>query len=334
MLFWGPMRHVAMIFGLLGLAAVITLIAWQGYEPVLQAFAAAGWGIVWSSAFHIVPLLLSVWGWAFLWPGRRRPTFGFMMLVMWIRSAVNNLLPVVRIGGEVVAARLLIMHGWRRGPSIAGIVVETTVSVVTVFILVVSGIMLLTLHDPHADTVTRLIVGVLVSLPVIILLGALQRFGIFRFLARLAHMMVGNRWQGVIRDTARLDRAVLTMYRRGRRIFACGVWMLLSWYMNAGEIWLALYFLGHPLSVVDCIIIEAMIQLVSSAAFVVPGALGAQEGAFLYFGAMLGLPPETALALALIRRCRDVMLYVPALVIWQVMEGRWLITRRQPARAA
>ncbi len=326
------MFRAAAFFGILGLAAAIGLIVWQGYAPVMQAFAAAGWGIVWTSLFHLIPLSLAVVGWQIIWPGRRRPGFFFLLLVMWIRAGVNNMLPVARIGGEVVAARLLIKHGWRRGPAIAGIVVETTISVVTVFILVVSGIMLFTLHDPNADMMTRLTVGALVSLPVIIFMGLLQRFGIFRFLARLAHLTVGKRWQNFIHDTARLDRAVLAMYRRSGRVFWCGVWMLASWFLQAAEIWLALYFLGHPLSVVDCIIIEAMIQLVSSAAFVVPGALGAQEGAFLFFGGILGLSPETALALALIRRCRDVILYVPALVVWQIMEGKWLAARRAAAK--
>jgi putative membrane protein len=328
------MFRAASLFGILGLAAAIGLIAWQGYAPVMQAFAAAGWGIMLTSLFHAVPMALAVLGWRMLWPGKTRPSFGFMFLAMWVRAGVNNMLPVARIGGEVVAARLLIKHGWRRSPSIAGLVVETTVSVVTVFILVVSGILLFTLHDPNTHMMTRLVIGALVSLPVIILLGLLQRFGIFRFLARLAHWAVGARWQSFIHDTARLDRAVLTMYRRGGRVFGCGVWMLISWYLNAVEIWLGLYFLGHPLSAVDCIILEAMVQLVSSAAFVVPGALGAQEGAFLFFGGMLGLPSETALALALIRRCRDVIFYVPALIVWQVIEGKWLAAGRAAAKAA
>lgn len=322
------MFRAATFFGFLGLAGLAGLIAWQGYAQVLEAFAAAGWGIVWANLFHVLPMALSVLSWRIIWPGRRRPSFALMVLVMWIRSAVNNLLPVARIGGEVAAARLMIKHGWRRSPSIAGIVVETTVSIVTVFILVVSGIMLLALHAPGAATMTRLILGVLATVPIIILLIVMQRYGVFGLLARVAHMMAGNRWQHFIRDTARLDRAILTMYRRKGRLLHSGFWMLLSWYLAAGEIWIALQFLGHPLPLLDCVIIEAMIQLVSSAAFVVPGALGAQEGAFLFFGAMLGLPPDKALALGLIRRCRDIILYVPGLAVWQAIEGKWFIARR------
>jgi glycosyltransferase 2 family protein len=70
------------------------------------------------------------------------------------------------------------------------------------------------------------------------------------------------------------------------------------------------------------LIIEAVIQALSSGAFVVPGALGVQEGGFLAIGTLLGLSPELALALALMRRARDVLIFLPALLIWQVAAGR------------
>jgi len=325
------MFRAAAFFGILGLAAAVGLIVWQGYDQVLAAFARAGWGIVVANLFHIVPMVLASYAWTLLWPGRTRPSLLQMSFIMWIRAGVNNLLPVARIGGEVVAARLLIKRGWRRSPAIASVVVETTISVVTVFLMIISGIVLLTLHDPTTATLTRLVVGALVSLPIIIVLGLIQRFGMFRFMARLAHRMVGDRWQGLMHDTARLDRAVLQMYRRPRSWLGSGFWMLLSWYLSAGEIWLALYYLGHPLPILDCIIIEAMIQLASSAAFIMPAALGVQEGAFLFFGAMLGLPPDQALALALVRRCRDLILYVPALLVWLTVESKRLLPKQRHA---
>ena len=44
-----------------------------------------------------------------------------------------------------------------------------------------------------------------------------------------------------------------------------------------------------------------MIQALSSAAFLVPGALGLQEAGFLGLGLLLGLPAEVAAALAIAR---------------------------------
>ena len=96
-----------------------------------------------------------------------------------------------------------------------------------------------------------------------------------------------------------------TLYRRHRGILICGFWQLLTWFAGTGEILLALFFLGHPLPVVQAIMLEALIQASASLAFAVPGALGVQEAGFLLFGQMLGLPPDIATALAVMRRCRD-----------------------------
>jgi hypothetical protein len=70
-----------------------------------------------------------------------------------------------------------------------------------------------------------------------------------------------------------------------------------------------------------------MIHATGSAAFFVPASLGVQEGALLFFGRMLGLPGETCLALALVRRCRDVLIMAPGLILWQIQEGSFFLSR-------
>ncbi len=120
---------------------------------------------------------------------------------------------------------------------------------------------------------------------------------------------------------------VRLLYRRRARIAACTVWQLAGWIAGAGEIWLALRFLGSPVSLGDALIVESLAQAVSSAAFIVPGALGVQEGGFLVIGGLIGLGPEISLALALARRARDIIIFVPALLAWQASEGRRLLLR-------
>ena len=102
---------------------------------------------------------------------------------------------------------------------------------------------------------------------------------------------------------------------------------MIAWFSGIGEIFLALHFLGHPLPLLQCFMIEALIQASSSVAFAVPGALGVQEAGFLLFGHMLGLSSDIAVALAVIRRCRDAIVFVPGLILWQVQEGRWLLKK-------
>jgi uncharacterized membrane protein YbhN (UPF0104 family) len=58
-----------------------------------------------------------------------------------------------------------------------------------------------------------------------------------------------------------------------------------------------------------------------------PGALGFQEGAYVLVGPLFGLGPESALALSLIKRAKDLAIGAPALLIWQVGEGRRLLLK-------
>ncbi|MDD5586323.1 MAG: flippase-like domain-containing protein [Alphaproteobacteria bacterium] len=326
------MIRLASILGLLGLAAATAVIVWSGYEQVLHALGQAGWGIVWTSLFHLVPMLFCIVGWQALLPGRKRPGLGFFFYVLWLRAAVNNLMPVARIGGEILSVRVMMKHGMRKSPAVASTVVETTLSVIGQFLFVLIGAGMFVVEVSDHNTAQKLLWGIVMSLPVIGALLLVQRAGFFGMMTKLFTLMFRDKWKNFAGNAARLDRAVHTMYRRQGRALFCGVMQFLSWVACSVEIWLALYFLGHPLPMIECVMIEALIQAAGSAAFIVPGALGVQEAGFILFGNLLGLTPEIAAALAVIRRCRDLLLYVPGLVVWQVQEGRWFVQKHRHKR--
>ena len=108
---------------------------------------------------------------------------------------------------------------------------------------------------------------------------------------------------------------------------------MMAWTLGAVEIWLALYFMDIPVTIADALLLESLILAVRAAAFFVPGAGGVQEGAFVLLGAVIGIGPEVALALSLIKRVRELVIGAPALIAWQVAEGKHLFSRR-PAAAA
>jgi len=304
------------------------IIIGSGYAQVLQALAQAGWGIVWTSLYHLVPMLFCVIGWQGLMPGKKRPSLGYFFYLLWLRTSINNLMPVARIGGEVVAVRLMTKDGIRKTDATAATVVELTVSVIAVFLFSLIGVGMFALHINNRNVVLQLILGLVLSLPVIAMLLFIQRAGFFGLLLKIFNLMFHDVGEKLAGHTARLDRAVQTMYRRQHRVLICGLWQFISWVSGTGEIWLALYFLGSPLSLAKCFMIEALIQASSSAAFVVPAALGVQEAGFFLFGVILGLTPQIAVALAVMRRCRDLIIFVPGLIAWQIQEGRWLLKKR------
>ena len=75
----------------------------------------------------------------------------------------------------------------------------------------------------------------------------------------------------------------------------------------------------------EALVLESLTQAIKSAAFLVPGALGIQEGGFVLVGALFGLSPEMALAVSLVKRVRDLAMGVPALLVWQLVEGRRVV---------
>jgi len=323
------MFRLAALFGLLGLAATTAIIIHTGYQDVLHALSIAGIGILWSGMFHMVPLTCCVIGWRLLIPDRERPSFLFMSYILWLRTSVNNMMPVARIGGEFLSVRVMIKYGMAKTTAIASTVVELTTSVIAVFLFDIIGIALFTLHvsDIESGIGWKLFAGLLLSVPPIGGMIIVQKVGLFGLLDRIFRLMIRDKWKSFTGSAAELDNAVYDFYRRPWSVAVCTLWQFTSWTLGFVELAIALDYLGHPLPLLQCFMLEALIQAMASAAFIVPGALGVQEAGFVLFGHMLGLSSEIAAALALIRRCRDLMVYVPGLIAWQIQEGRWLLKR-------
>ncbi|MDD4617471.1 MAG: lysylphosphatidylglycerol synthase domain-containing protein, partial [Alphaproteobacteria bacterium] len=285
-----------------------------------------GWrGIFAVSAFHIIPLAVSSFGWQILVPGKKRPGLAEFTYFMWIRAAINDFLPVARIGGEVASVRLLITHGMRRNVAIAITIGELTLSTASLLLFVALGVLLFALRVSNKDALMQMLWGLLLSLPLLAVLVAIQKIGLFGILSRLFRTLFRDKWTSFAGSAAQLDKTVTSIYRRKNRALACAFWSFLSWGLGSFEIWIALRFLGHPLPLAESVMIEALIQGSVSAAFAVPGALGVQEAGFVLFGGMLGLPHDCAVALSLIRRCRDIIYNTPALIVWQAREAKRLL---------
>jgi uncharacterized membrane protein YbhN (UPF0104 family) len=95
------------------------------------------------------------------------------------------------------------------------------------------------------------------------------------------------------------------------------------------EVWLVLHLMGQPVGLSEALILESLGHAIRSAVFVVPGALGFQEGGYMVLGALFGLPPQVGLALSLAKRVRELLLGIPALVLWQLVEGKRFGKRRR-----
>ena len=307
---------------LAGLALAVLLFAQSDMTEVLAAVAAAGWGVVWIALYRFLPLALDAIGWRILVEPHERPSAAAFLRIRWVGEAVNTLLPVAQVGGDVVRARLLALSGADGARAGASVAADFTVGLAGQLVFTLSGLAVLAALVGETGATGSVIAGTAVAA---LLVGAFylaQRRGLFGLLGRVAgRLPMGGLGERIEGGAGRLNEAVVALYRQHRRMALCSLWRLVAWFIRAGETWLALHFIGVPVGLAEAIVIESLSNAARSAAFAVPGAVGAQEGGVLGAGLLVGLSPETALALALVKRIREVLVGAPGLIAWTLAEG-------------
>jgi putative membrane protein len=207
--------------------------------------------------------------------------------------------------------------------------VDITLGIFTQAGFTLLGLVLLVDATGKNSFIGPTLVGTLVALLAFAGFYFAQRLGIFRFLGRIISRLAGSSdWQSLVQGGDALDRTIRSLYARRRGVLACCAWTIISLVVGSGEIWLALWVLDLPASFVNALILQSMVLTIRSAAFAVPAGLGVQEGGYLVVGNLLGIPGEGAFALSLVARAREIGLGIPALITWQVIEGRRLLRAR------
>lgn len=316
------MKRVARLLALAGLALAALLFARQNIGRIASLVVDAIPGLLVAASFHLVPMVANALAWQRLFPRSDRPRMLALLSVVWIRESVNGVLPVARVGGEIAAYRILRHHVASRPAVAASIAADVALSVLSQSVFALLGLSLL-LVTGEAGAYTRQIafgVGLMLAGGIAFLLA--QRVGALAGMAGIAERLFAGRLRSARARSLRVDRALRAVHARHADVSACIVLQLIAWLSTSGETWLALHFLGSPVSIHEAIAIEACVQAINSAAFVVPGAVGIQEGAFMLLGSLVGLDATASLALAAARRLRDIVIYIPGLFAWHHVETR------------
>src|SRR5207237_4151136 len=102
------MNGIASLLAIAGLALAMLLFAREDVTGIVKLVIASGPGLIAASLFHAFPMLLNARAWQRLLPAATRPSLRVATWATWMRESVNGLLPVARIGGEIVAYRMVI----------------------------------------------------------------------------------------------------------------------------------------------------------------------------------------------------------------------------------
>src|SRR6266403_502242 len=230
------MKYLARMLAIAGFVLAVALFVREDVGGIVGLVIAAGPGLVVAGLFHFFPMIANARAWQRLLPAPRRPGLRVLTWAIWVRESVNGLLPVARVGGEIVAYRILRRHVALQSEAAASLVVDMALS-----ILSQAGFALLG-------------VGFVLA----------QRGGALSAVTRVLDRLFKGRLASAITGSERLENAMRAVYQRRGDLGACFAWQLVGWLLGAGEIWLALYFLGQPRNMLDALVIEALVQAISS----------------------------------------------------------------------
>ena len=318
------LRRVMQVSALLGLALALWLFWQQGPAP-LEALAATGVaGIALVVLVHIAQLVFTGLGWHAVAGTEVAIPARTYIWTRWIRESVSSLLPVAQLGGEVVGGRLLVLSGAKATEAAASTTVDLTVEALTLVVFIFIGLGYTALTGIGQGLVGYTLIGLAAFIPAVIALLALQRNGLVHLIGRL-EAWLNRRWPQLdTRALHDLHDGIAASYRNPRGLVLGMGWHLAGWLGGVVEIYVMAAVLGQPVGWGQALIIESLGQAIRSAAFFVPAGLGVQEGSLLLLARELGLAPGTGLAISLVKRVRELVLGIPGLLAWQVIEsGRW-----------
>ncbi|HJR56201.1 MAG TPA: lysylphosphatidylglycerol synthase domain-containing protein [Rhizomicrobium sp.] len=311
-----------MVLALLaGLVAAVWVVWAVGFDAVWGAVAQAGFGgLTLLCVYSAVVFITLALAWSTMLPPERRIPMRYFYLGRLVRDSIAEISPFSPVGGMVAAARLMILKGMNGAYASASVAADATTEAMAQVVFLAFGVVMAVLHlgsvAGSGPLLQAMIATLLLAIPGIAGLIFLQKRG-SGFAERMALRFFPQAKDGVsFRD------AIHHLYDSPKLLAASAFWHLVAWVGAGGATWIAFRLVGAEVSFLDAMAIEALLCTLRSIAVFVPAAIGVQEGGYVALAQLFGLPAEMGLAVSLLKRAREIVLGIPALLYWQSVEGR------------
>ena len=307
------MKNLKFLYLLIGLGLLALVLAHTDLGQLWDQTVLVGWGIGVILAIYLAAFILDSISWqlALLSLNFDLSNTYKIWKIRMVGEAVNNTTPLATMGGEPVKAVLLKKHfsmGYREGTASLIIAKTTNLLALVVFLVAGFGFMIATEALPSSYNLVAG-AGLIAFTAGILLFFLVQRYKISSLAGTwIARTRLGRFLEDLLHHVHDMEDRLIHFYIRHRRRFLLALALALAnWVIGALELYVTLWFLGHPVTFSEAWIIEAIAQLVRSGAFFIPGALGVQEGAFMIVIEAMTGRGVLGLAVAMIRRFREIV---------------------------
>jgi len=306
---------------LAGIVAAVYLVWSIGFDAVFGAVARAGFGGLAVLCLYALLVFVSLaFSWHFLLPLAHRRPVRELYIARLVRDSIAEISPFSPVGGMVAAARLMILKGMSASYAAASVAADATTEAMAQVVFLAFGLgwgFTQFQHLQGSGPLTEAMIAVLLlAVPGIALLIFLQKKG-----AGFAEK-IAARFFPQVREGVSFRAAIEDLYDSPSRLAASAALHLLAWIGAGGGTWIAFRLVGGQISLPNAIALEALLCTIRSIAAFVPAAIGVQEAGYAMLAPLFGLPAEMGLAVSLLKRAREIVLGVPALLYWQGFESR------------
>lgn len=310
------MRWAKYLYVGLGVVLLIWIVGSTDVRLAADHAMRIGWGmaavlLIYLSAFYVdsVTWHLALVGLPFDWTWSYR-TWRIRM----VGEAFNMVLPAGGFGGEPIKAVLLNRHHavtYREGTT--SLILAKTINLIALIAFLLIGLWLLADNPRIPPGYGGFALGGFCFLAFgVSLLFLAQRYRGTSAMGRLlGRTRLGGSVDRVIHHVADVEDRLGHFYLgRPARFIPALALAFFNWVLGVLEVYVVLHLLGHPISFADAWIIESVTQMVRAATFFIPANLGTQDGAFVILCSLLTGQPEIGVAVAAIRRVRELVFVV------------------------
>ena len=303
---------------LLGLSVLALVLLHFDLAAVMAALARTGLGgFALIVAAGLVAEMVLALGLMPLLP--RRMPLTVIVASRQLRDSASDVLPITQLGGIAFAVRALVLGGMGAVEASAGVIADLTAETFAQGLYVLVGV-LASLSLLQASAQLSPYVGAMLGGALFLSAGsigfALLQLGGSRWAGRLGEKLFAASHARAFHET------VQAIYGRHRRVALSIALQFAGWIASGLWLWVMLQVMGFGASLWTAIAIQALLEGLRSATVFIPAAIGVQEAGYAVLAPVFGLTPEIGLAVSLLRRARDVVVAVPVLLLWQMVETR------------
>ncbi len=315
---------ILFLAGLVLFGFVVKFVGAARLAGTFSTLKGTGWIILF---FYPFMCIWDVFAWRMvfgkIW--RERLRFPGLFAIRFVGEAVNNITPIVDVGGEPLKVVLV----FRRFEipkiiALASVILSRTALFIGEIIFMIVGLVVSFFILPLSFEWR---VGLTVAVFIFMVFSAF-----FTFAQKKGLFVTFIQWLDFFQfDPAlfkrfhiplqKIDEEIASFYSHERKSLQSAVFFhTIGWFAGGIEMYFMLHLLGVHVSLVQAVMMEALLQLVRTASFFIPGNLGTQEAGLAFFIQLLGYHPALGVAVSLLKRARQIVWTGIGFAIWGVYQ--------------